>query len=232
MIAVVAGASGLVGRELVRELLASESCERVYALVRSPLAATPTHPKLTQIQADFTRLAEPPAPIAGAHLFCALGTTIKKAGSQDAFRAVDQGAVLAYASWGREHGAERFLAVSSLGADPSSSVFYSRVKGETERDLAKLSFSSLVFFRPSLLLGRSSERRPGEIFAAALMKPAGRLLRGPLAKYRPIEASVVARAMVRVSKGALERPVVRIIESDEIAALGRTGGPRGHQAVS
>jgi uncharacterized protein YbjT (DUF2867 family) len=147
MNAIIAGASGLVGRFLLNDLLSRDRYERVIALVRSDLGLS--SPKLSTARVDFAALdsTAPGDACAGADLFCTLGTTIKKAGSQDAFRRVDHDAVLAFARWGLAHGARRFFVVTALGADAASSVFYNRVKGEVERDIASLGFAETHVFR-------------------------------------------------------------------------------------
>ncbi len=215
--AIVLGASGLVGSECLRILLAENAYDRVSALVRRPLGFD--HPKLTQEQIAFERLAEARTSWSVDAVFCALGTTIKKAGSQTAFRLVDHDYPLAAARCAANAGAGMFIVVSSAGADVRSPVFYSRVKGETERDLSALALGGLVILRPSLILGERSERRPGEQFAQTMLKPLMPLLRGPLQRYRPIEASVIARAMVRLSLAPIEGRT--IVESERIAELGK-----------
>ncbi len=149
-------------------------------------------------------------------LFCCLGTTIRKAGSQDAFRRVDHDYPLALARLGKAAGAQQFLMVSALGADARSPVFYSRVKGEAEHDIAAIGLQKAIFMRPSILLGERHEPRPGEragIFVGQLIAP---LLVGPLRKYRPIHADDVAAAMLYAANNEVrEGP----IDSDEIVRL-------------
>ena len=218
--ALIAGGSGLVGGFLLRQLLDSPEYDHVVALGRRPLDLS--HPKLTQVQVDFAAVDKVAADLRCDDAFCCLGTTIKQAGSQDAFRAVDRGAVLAFAWAARRNGAGRFFVVSSLGADAGSRVFYNRVKGETERALAVLDFKTLGIFRPSLLLGPRAEKRLGERVGAVVMWLAEPLLLGRLRQYRAIEAEVVARAMLRC---ALERDRrgVRVFPSDQIEDLGGFG---------
>ena len=212
--ALVAGASGLVGGFLLDTLLEDSQYREVHSLGRRPLPRQ--HPKLVQHTVDFARLgseALPPAQDA----FCCLGTTIKKAGSQEAFRAVDHGAVLAFAKATRKAGARRFLVVTALGANPDSRVFYNRVKGEVERDLQGMGFESLVILQPSLLLGERAESRPGERAAIVASRVLAPLLR-PFGS-RPIEARTVARAMVALAREAPRG--VRVAPSGELQELGR-----------
>jgi uncharacterized protein YbjT (DUF2867 family) len=212
--ALVAGASGLVGGLVLDGLLESPLYREVCSLGRRPLPKQ--HPKLTQRTVDFARLEGEALPAAD-DAFCCLGTTIKKAGSQEAFRAVDHDAVLAFAQAARKAGAKRFLLVSALGADAGSRIFYNRVKGETEEDLKKVGFESLVFLRPSLLLGNRVESRPGERAAIVATKLLGPLLR-PFSG-RPIEAKTVARAMLALAKSTAGG--TRVALSGELQELGR-----------
>jgi uncharacterized protein YbjT (DUF2867 family) len=212
--ALVAGASGLVGGLLLDALLESPQYREVCSLGRRPLPKQ--HPRLTQRTVDFARLEGEALPTS-EDAFCCLGTTIKKAGSQEAFRAVDYDAVLAFAKAARKAGARRFLVVTALGADPRSRVFYNRVKGEAEEALKGQGFESLVILRPSLLLGDRTESRPGERAAIVLSRALSPLLR-PFGG-RPIEARTVARAMLALAR---DTPAgVRVAQSGELQELGR-----------
>jgi uncharacterized protein YbjT (DUF2867 family) len=210
----VAGASGLVGGYLLDALLEDSRYREVHSLGRRPLPRQ--HPKLVQHTVDFARLGDEPLPPA-QEAFCCLGTTIKKAGSQEAFRAVDHDAVLAFASASKKAGVKRFLVVTALGSDARSRVFYNRVKGETEEALKGMGFESLVILQPSLLLGERAESRPGERVAIVASRVLAPLLR-PLAS-RPIEARTVARAMVALAHAAPQG--VKVAPSGELQQLGR-----------
>lgn len=190
----VAGATGLVGSSLVELLLANPQVGRVTTLVRQSTGRQ--HQKLHERVVNFDLLR---AELRGAHvthLFCALGTTLAQAGSEAAFRKVDYEYPLALAEVAAGANVEAFLVVTAIGADPNSKVFYSRVKGELERDLEQLRLNALRIFRPSLLLGKRKEHRPAEQVGGALAKPLGWLMLGPLRKYRPIQSIDVARAML------------------------------------
>ena len=166
--AVVVGASGLVGSHLLEALLASPQYSRVIALVRRPLNTK--HTKLEELPADVDRLKGFPVD----DVFCALGTTIRKAGSKEAFLKVDKDLPLSLAKWALLNGAQEFALVSSVGADAASSNFYLQVKGSLEAELSAMSFRSVHVARPSFLLGDRAERRIGErlgIYAAALVQP-------------------------------------------------------------
>jgi len=196
-IALLAGASGLVGGHCLRLLLAEPAYGRVIALGRRALPLQ--HPKLEQKLVDFAHIADlvPRA----EDVYCCLGTTIKKAGSQATFRKVDHDYVVALAQAAKQAGARRFLLVSAIGANPRSRVFYSRVKGETERDVSAVAFAAVHIFRPSMLLGERAESRPLERLSLPVFKALTPLLVGPMRPYRAITAEAVARAMVRAALG-------------------------------
>ena len=211
----IAGATGLVGRELTRRLLARTPPMRLRARVRRPPPLA--DPRVQWQTVDFAQLpALPPADEA----YCCLGTTIRQAGSQSAFKAVDLDAVLAFARAARAAGAQRFAVVSSLGASPRSPNFYSRIKGEMEAAVAGLGFDNLVIARPSLLAGdRASLGQPhrrGEKLALWLSGPIAALMPRRL---RPIDAATVARGMTVALQQ--QRPGVRIVESAELHELGQ-----------
>ena len=214
--ALVAGATGLVGRQLLAQLLADRHTGMVHALVRREVADLPQSPRLLCHQVDLTGRLRLPAATAA---FIALGTTIKAAGSQAAFAAVDRDAVLAVARAAQKVGVARLAVVSALGADAQSKVFYNRVKGEMEAQLTALGFERLVIARPSLLSGQRAAldqpARWGEKLALAMTAPIAGLLP---ARIRPIEAAVVARAMRRALR--VDGPAVQIIESAQLQSLG------------
>ena len=191
--ALVAGASGLVGRAILQGLLADDEVAAVHVLVRRPLGAQ--HPKLTVHTVDFAALA-PLSPVDEAYL--ALGTTIKVAGSEAAFRAVDFDASLAVACAAQVAGARCIGVVSAMGADPASRIFYSRVKGELEEAVCGLGYQGIVIARPSLLVGDRAALGQPERAGERIGLRVGRWLK-PLipANYRPIDASQVARALLR-----------------------------------
>jgi uncharacterized protein YbjT (DUF2867 family) len=147
----------------------------------------------------------------------ALGTTIKKAGSQQAFRQVDYDLVLTVAQKARQSGARRCVVITALGSDAKSSIFYNRVKGEVEQALQAMGFEQLVILRPSLLLGDRQESRPGESLGQLVAPLLSPFLIGGLRRYRPIQSDVVARCMVESALDSDFSASVKILESDEIA---------------
>jgi uncharacterized protein YbjT (DUF2867 family) len=204
----IAGASGLVGGELLTKLLADDAFGRVISVGRKTLSQS--NLKLTQATVDFTdpaAFASLPAPDAA---FSCLGTTIKKAGSKEAFRAVDYDAVLTFARAAKSRGARAFIHVTSAGADSRSPMFYSAVKGQIEEALIALGFESLITLRPSILDGERSDERPLEKIGLSI----GRALGPLLGKYRPTPATAVAAAMVAAWKSG--KRGVENIEAGEI----------------
>lgn len=209
------GATGLVGRECLALLLGDSAVGRVVTITRRPIPETST--KLVSHVIDMDRMSDSPLPNID-QVICVLGTTIKQAGSQEQFRHVDFDYPVAVAMLGLERGATHFLLVSALGADPSSRVFYNRVKGDLEKAVLRLPYRSITIVRPSLLLGDRRERRLGEEIA----KRFGFLMPR---KYSPVEARAVAAALVQ----AADEDTIghRIIESAEIPSIARTASRFG-----
>jgi uncharacterized protein YbjT (DUF2867 family) len=193
--AVVAGASGLVGRELVARLLCTPAYRRTIALTRRSLGLE--HPRYVEASARFDALDDVLAPLAPrstpVDAYCCLGTTIRAAGSPQAFFRVDHDLVLAFARWAADAAVARLVVVSALGADATSRVYYNRVKGETENDLHAVLDSKLVLVRPSLLDGPRTESRWGETLALAVTRPVRAWLP---ATIRPVTIDDVAQSMI------------------------------------
>jgi len=212
--ALIAGATGLVGSRLLGMVRADPAYSQVDLLLRRPLpealrAGPPGGAEVHEHVVELGGLARWPAFPAVDDVYVCLGTTIRAAGSQEAFRRVDFDAVVSIARIAQRRGATRLALVSALGADARSRVFYNRVKGEVEAELARLDYGSLTVVRPSLLDGARAESRPGERFALAVARPAARLIP---ARWRPIRAETVARCMLdAVLRG---EPGLRILESD------------------
>ncbi|WP_199731791.1 NAD(P)H-binding protein [Cohnella endophytica] len=214
--AILAGATGLIGSYLLQRLLADSRYGKVIALSRRAIHAS--HPKLEVQAVSLDTLKDVAPTLRGDDWFCALGTTIKQAGSQEAFLRVDYEYPMALGEQAAATGAKQFLIVSAAGASPTSKIFYSRVKGEVERDLGKLELPRLHIFRPSLLLGEREKHRSGEKAWGVLMRGVNPLLLGSLRKYRAIHGDTVAEAMIRVANGTFE-PGVHI--HDGIGMSGR-----------
>ncbi len=206
----VLGATGLVGRECVRLLLADPHFDRVVVVARRTPGPEVHAPKLESYVVDFERLADWRSVFAVDAVICALGTTMKHAGTEERFHRVDHDYPLEAARLALQAGAHHFLLVSAVGADPRSRVFYNRVKGELERDILSLPFQSVTIVRPSLLLGARHELRPLELLGKWL-----RFL--PLRRYKPVSASTVAAKLVQ---GAKRHQAGRVlIENEQLAAI-------------
>lgn len=214
---VVVGATGLVGSKLMDLLLADVTVHRLILLSRSEVEWT--HKKVQCIIADFDNLDQYVSHVQNAHaLFCCIGTTIKKAGSKEAFRKVDYQIPLNIAALAYKAGINKLIIISSLGADPKSDNFYLRTKGEMEKDIAvNYTFQKLAFLRPSLLLGQRNEIRWVERFAQLFLFLFSFLMVGRLKKYKPIADYKVAKAMISISNSFNNQ---KIYESEELMYLG------------
>jgi uncharacterized protein YbjT (DUF2867 family) len=196
-VALIAGASGLVGKELLARLLSDPSCVQVHSLVRKPSGLK--HAKLREHVVDFANLTASSLDLPATNeVFICLGTTIKVAGSKEAFRAVDFDAVVGVAGIGIARGATKLGVISAMGASSSSGVFYSRVKGEMEEAIAKLGYASVSIARPSFLAGNrevlAQAARPGEKIALSMMAVFKPMIP---ANYRSVQASDVAASLLR-----------------------------------
>jgi uncharacterized protein YbjT (DUF2867 family) len=220
--AVLLGASGLIGGYCLRDLLAEQAYSRVILLLRRELPLGEVEMRAAKVEqrvmdlgglmsSDFSAVND---------VFCALGTTIAKAGSQPAFRAVDYELPMQAARAAKAAGVEQFLLVSSTGASPASGNFYLRTKGELERDLTTLKFSALHIFRPGLLLGQRQEFRLSEALAQRIGPLLNPVMIGRMRRYRSVRARCVADAMVAAAtKG---RSGTFTYHYDEIVDLART----------
>lgn len=207
--ALVAGASGLVGSALVRQLLLSPRYDRVIILVRRKINLE--HPKLIQQVFSFEEPGDLAFDFTVQDAFCTLGTTISKAGSKAAFIKVDHDYICTFAGKALSLGATNFVAVSSMGANPASTIFYNKVKGMCEEDLKKVGIGRLVIVRPSLLLGPRLEKRAGEKFAAWIMKVLDFFIPK---KYKAIHVDKVAAKMIESTIS--DEKGVFILESDRL----------------
>ncbi len=213
--ALLAGASGLVGSELLQQIINEPTYNKIHILVREEIEVKSD--KVIQHIIDFEELEkfEIKEPI--DHFFCILGTTKKKAKTKENFRKVDYDYVYELGKKAKQWHAEKFLMVSSLGANSKSGIFYNRVKGEIEKALSEIDLNQLFIFRPSLLMGNRKENRAGEKSAIAVYKIINPLFIGRLKKYKGIQARQVAIGMMET---ALNNEVkFKILESDEIQQL-------------
>lgn len=210
--AMLVGASGLVGGELLNYLLGAPEYTKIISLVRKPQGLR--HPKLVEKVVDFDQLHLYKDCFNVADVFCCLGTTITIAKSRDAFKKVDVDYPLEIAKLAKVVPVEKFLIISSMGANSKSTVFYSKMKGLLEEQLMEIGITSLHIFRPSLLVGNRKELRLGEKVSAFLGKKLAFVFVGSLKKYKPIEAKRVALGMY---KAAQQKNIgTHIYRSDEI----------------
>lgn len=215
--AIIAGATGLTGSQLVRELESNSGFGKLIVLSRRALdpgsAKTVVHP------IDFDKAEEYTAITVCDVAFCCLGTTIKKAGSREQFELVDQEYVLRFAGIAARSGARKLLIISSAGANQFSSNFYLSVKGRMEQKVPEIFRQQIAFFRPSLLVGKRSENRTGEkimIRIAKVLEPLFQISK--LEKYRPMPVEKLARAMVRIAGEEWEG--IRVVTNREIHRAG------------
>ncbi len=205
------GATGLVGREVLRQALADPRVTRIVAPTRRALAER--HPKLENPIVDFDALPAEASWWGCDGAICALGTTMKRAGSREAFRKVDQDYVLAGATLAKRHGVKAFALVSALGANPNARIFYPRVKGEVEQAVAALGFASLTILRPTFIGGERAERRVAERAFLTVLGALNPILPRSM-KLNP--APVIARRLIEAAIGA--RPGRHLVSSGELAS--------------
>ncbi|MFC6334976.1 NAD(P)H-binding protein [Paenibacillus septentrionalis] len=218
MKAVIVGATGLVGRELVRLLLNNKNYSKVTVIARKRLSVV--HPRLEQQLISFDELHECPKEwFEDADVFCALGTTIKKAKTKEMFRRVDHDYVIEVGKLVVRHQARKLIVVTAMGANEQSMFFYNKVKGQTERDLQELKLPQLIIVRPSLIIGDRHEFRFGEAMAVKLSGWLSFAFKGRMSKYKPNEAKVIAQALSKLALLCTEQ--VRVVTSDEISYWSR-----------
>jgi uncharacterized protein YbjT (DUF2867 family) len=213
--AVVFGSTGLVGKELLSQFISGSDYEKVVAVVRKKLSNP--DPKIEQVQIDnFERLMDLKDKLKAQSFFCCIGTTIKTAGSKEAFVKVDHDIPMRIAQLAEALSIPSLVVISSIGADAASSNFYLRTKGEMEKSVREVYRGKLRIVRPSLLMGNRDEFRFGEKVSVGFMKAFGWMFAGPLRKYRGIYARDVARVMIKISRFKSDKV---IFQSDELLDL-------------
>ena len=210
--ALIIGATGLIGNELVKLVSESDYYGKIYVLVRRETGFSSG--KIEEIVTNFNKPEESLDNIQAEDIYNCLGTTMKNAGSKEEFYKVDFSYPIEIARILKSNGGEIFLNVSALGANKNSVIFYNRVKGELEEALWETGFHALVNFRPSLLLGDRKEKRTAEDIAKKTYKVLDKIFVGPLKKYSAIKAKTVARAMFEMAKRKPQG--LTILESDKI----------------
>ena len=200
--ALIAGATGLVGGELLKQLLEDDRYQKVIVVTRRELGLRARHPKARQVLVDFAKLEKHAEDLRADHVFCTLGTTIAKAGSQAEFVKVDLEYPLRLARVTLGQGAKHYSIVTALGASTSSPFFYSRVKGSVEQELEGMGWPSLAIVRPSVIAGERDERRPAERLSQSLLKYAP-------STWRSVPAADIAACMVEIA-GREPRGTMRV----------------------
>ncbi|GGD57603.1 nucleoside-diphosphate sugar epimerase [Emticicia aquatilis] len=195
--ALVVGASGLIGKHLTHKLLASQYYNKVTIIVRKKLDIE--HQKLEQIVMDFDNLDA--SKIVADDIFCCLGTTMKQAGSKDAFYKVDFTYPLNFAKAGLANGTKQFLIITAMGADERSWIYYNRVKGEIEKALSDLRFPTLIILRPSMLAGERENPRMGEKIGKIVMDFFAPLIPD---NYKVIAGQKVAQDMLELAQKGIK----------------------------
>ena len=214
--ALIIGSTGLIGSQLLNLLLESTHYAKVITFVKRDTGIK--HPKLTQHIIDFDKPETYKEVVVGDDFYCTIGTTIKKAGSQKAFRKVDFEYPKQFAAFALQNKVKQFLIISSLGADANSGNFYLKTKGEIQDFLKNCNFESVAVLQPSLLLGNRTEFRLGEKVGAFFMKTLSFLFVGNLKKYKPIEGKTVAKALLKIAQ--TNNKGFKIYESDSIEEIG------------
>jgi uncharacterized protein YbjT (DUF2867 family) len=214
--ALIIGSTGLIGSELLNLLLDSNDYLKVITFVKRDTGIK--HRKLTQHIIDFDKPETYKELIVGDDFFCTIGTTIKKAGSKEAFRKVDFEYPRQFAAFALQNKVQKYLIISSLSADANSGNFYLKTKGEIQDFLKDCNFESVAVLQPSLLLGNRTEFRLGEKVGAFFMKTLSFLFLGNLKKYKPIEGKTVAKALLKIAQ--TNNKGFKIYESDAIQEIG------------
>jgi uncharacterized protein YbjT (DUF2867 family) len=214
--ALIIGSTGLIGSQLLNFLFDSNDYLKVITFVKRDTGIK--HPKLTQHVIDFDKPETYKDLVVGDDFFCTIGTTIKKAGSKEAFRKVDFEYPRQFADFALQNKVKQFLIISSLGADAKSGNFYLKTKGEIQDFLKNCNFESVSVLQPSLLLGSRTEFRLGEKVGAFFLKSLSFLFLGNLKKYKPIESKTVAKALLKIAQ--TNNKGFKIYESDTIQEIG------------
>lgn len=214
--AIVLGATGLTGGLLVKRLIADDRYSKIKLFSRS--TSSESSPKIEEFIGDLLQLEDFQTDFTGDVIFCCIGTTKAKTKNQEKYKAIDYGIPLSAAKLAKANKINTIVIISSMGADAKSSVFYSRTKGEMERDVLSQEIDHTYLLRPSLIIGNRNESRILEKIGAALFKVLGFLLIGPLKKYRAIEADSIAAAMIHLDN---TKPSQQVFQSDEIVCLNK-----------
>lgn len=215
--ALVFGSSGLTGQALTRLLLENDDYSLIKIFVRRSQSLK--HPKLEEIILNDFNESELSEKLAGDELYCCIGTTMKKAGSKEAFEEVDLNIPVRLSLIAAKNHVQKFLVISSIGASPHSGSFYLRTKGKMEEKVLSSGMDKIHIFRPSLILGQRNENRLGESIGKVLYKALSFAFIGGLKKYKGIQTETIANAMIKVANGDYKS---KVFESDEMAMISET----------
>ncbi|UKJ07807.1 NAD(P)H-binding protein [Solitalea lacus] len=213
--AIIIGASGLIGSDLLNLLLNNDKFNQITVIVRKPIPIH--HPKIIQLVIDFTKISDYANELKGNCVFCCIGSTQKKAGTKEKYELIDRIYPREIGKIALQNGAKHFLLVSAMGANNNSRIFYNKLKGLTEQDINELGYEAVSIFRPSLLVGQREENRPGEKLGIWIMKWLNNVLIGKLAKYRSIKTKDVAKAMTTIA--LIKAKGTDIYQSNEIQKI-------------
>lgn len=205
--ALIVGSTGLIGNILLQKLINSDDYEKVISIVRKPSGIS--HPKLDERIIDFDKLGN--LDLTADDVFCCLGTTMKKAGSKDAFYKVDYEYPVSVAKLAKKNGAKQYALITAMGADAKSMIYYNRVKGDVEKSIEEIGFETFLIYRPSMLLGDRKESRSGESIGQVVMTTLDFMIPK---KYKAIQGEKVANAMLKTTLQGLKG--VQIFESDKL----------------
>jgi uncharacterized protein YbjT (DUF2867 family) len=211
--AIILGATGLTGSLLLELLLEDARYNAIKVFTRTPL--TFKHPRIVNFTGDLLALENFEKDFLADEVFCCIGTTAKKTPDKELYLKIDFGIPVKAAQLCKKNDIETFVVVSSLGADPHSSIFYSRTKGEMEEAVLAFKLRNTYILRPSLILGDRKEKRMAESIASSFFRIAGPLMIGPLKKYAPNKATDIAKAMLAVAN---DKPLKFFILAEEIEA--------------
>jgi len=212
--AIILGITGLTGTVLAKQLFEDDDYTEIVSFHRRKSGLK--HPKLTEYVVDLFELNKEKERFKADVVFCCIGTTKSKTKDKETYKAIDYGIPLQAAQLCKANGIDTFIAISALGADAESRIFYNRTKGEMQRDILQLSIKNCYFMQPALLAGDREESRTAESFAIGIFKIINPLLLGPLRKYRSINPTKIAKTMRFVAKNGYIKP---LIESDEIQQI-------------
>ena len=213
--AIILGATGLTGGLLLNELLEDHRYDTVKIFSRSP--SNINHPKLTEFLGDLLALSNFKSDFTADEVYCCIGTTKSKTPDKEKYRSIDYGIPVAAAHLCKENNIPAFLVISALGADAKSAIFYNKLKGQMEEAVLEQGITHTYILQPSIIGGQRDERRLGEWIAQKVFSVFNMLLLGPMKKYRSIQASTIAKAMIWLANNKYSTSRIMSDEIENIA---------------